>query len=107
MGLLFIDRGERQGEIIHLTLEKTVLGRHPEFCDEIISKNEAVSRKHAQIVCVNDRHYLEDLKSRNRTYLNEVELAPFTRSSLDPQGRDPHLRVPGHLSQRAPQSAGG
>ena len=82
MGLLLIDRGERQGEIIQLTLDKTVLGRHPEFCDEIISKNEAVSRKHAQIVRVHDRHYLEDLKSRNHTYLNDAELAPYTQVPL-------------------------
>jgi phosphoserine phosphatase RsbU/P len=82
MGVLLVDRGERQGEIINLALEKTVLGRHPDFCDEIISKNEAVSRRHAQIVRVNDRHYLEDLKSRNHTYLNDAEMAPYTQAQL-------------------------
>src|SRR5690349_117578 len=66
MGVLLISRGERQGEIIHLTLDKTVLGRHPEFCDEIISKNEAVSRKHAQILRVHEHFFIEDLKSRNK-----------------------------------------
>ncbi len=83
MGLLLIDRGDRQGEIIQLTLDKTVLGRHPEFCDEVISKNEAVSRKHAQIVRVSELYYLEDLKSRNHTFLNEAELAPFTQVLLN------------------------
>ncbi|HZZ81628.1 MAG TPA: FHA domain-containing protein, partial [Gemmataceae bacterium] len=78
MGVLLIDRGERQGEVIHLTLDKTVFGRHPEFCDEIISKNEAVSRKHAQIIRVNDQFFIEDLKSRNKTTVNEVELTPYT-----------------------------
>lgn len=85
MGMLLIDRGERQGEVIQLGRDTTVLGRHPEFCDEIISKNEAVSRKHAQIVRVDDRHYIEDLKSRNHTYLNDEELAPFTRVLLNPK----------------------
>ncbi len=82
MGLLLIERGERQGDVIRLTHDRIVLGRHPDFCDEIISTKEAVSRKHARIVRVNDQHFIEDLKSRNHTYLNDVELAAYTPVAL-------------------------
>src|ERR1700733_11418451 len=45
-----------------------VLGRHPSC--EIVLDNAAVSRQHAQILNRRGTFFLEDLRSRNRTYLN-------------------------------------
>src|SRR5262249_2232196 len=47
--------------------------------------HHAVSRKHAQIVRQQGVYYLEDLKSRNHTYLNNKELNG--RSPLQPEDR--------------------
>lgn len=49
-----------------------VLGRHPSC--EIVLDNAAVSRQHAQILNRHGDYFLEDLRSRNRTYLNGVPI---------------------------------
>jgi len=56
------------GERFELTGESAVLGRHPD-CD-IVLRSGAVSRRHARIVRQADGYYIEDLHSRNGTYLN-------------------------------------
>jgi hypothetical protein len=45
-----------------------ILGRHP-ACD-IVLESAAVSRQHARILAVDSNFYLEDLHSRNGTFLN-------------------------------------
>ena len=45
-----------------------ILGRHP-ACD-IVLESAAVSRQHARILAVDGNFYLEDLHSRNGTFLN-------------------------------------
>ncbi len=47
---------------------RAVLGRHPE-CDIVLDQG-AVSRQHAQISHVNGEYYIEDLQSRNGTWVN-------------------------------------
>ena len=82
MASLHIDRGDRQRDVIHLKHGITVLGRSPD-CDEIISKNEAVSRWHARILFVNDCFYIEDHKaSRNGTYVNDRKIPFHTQVPL-------------------------
>jgi serine phosphatase RsbU (regulator of sigma subunit)/pSer/pThr/pTyr-binding forkhead associated (FHA) protein len=68
MALLQVVRGPNVGEIIRLESSKAVLGRHPQ-CDIVIDVG-AVSRQHAQIVHENETFYVEDLHSRNGTYVN-------------------------------------
>jgi sigma-B regulation protein RsbU (phosphoserine phosphatase) len=76
MAKLHVDRGDHEGQIIHLDKDKFVLGRSLD-CDAVISKNEAVSRWHAQILRVNDRYFIEDhRRSKNRTYVND-EAIPY------------------------------
>ena len=48
------------------------LGRHPN-CD-IVLEVGAVSREHARVINVEDSFFLEDLKSRNGTFLNNDKL---------------------------------
>ena len=55
-------------ETFPLIFETMVLGRHP-YC-EVVLDHGAVSREHARISRDKDRYYIEDLHSRNGTYLN-------------------------------------
>lgn len=54
-----------------------VIGRHPE-CDVVIDE-VSVSRRHAQIVKESGSYYVEDLKSRNGTMVNNNEIHRKTK----------------------------
>lgn len=69
MAVLRVIKGLNAGQIFTLEGERTVLGRHPD-CD-IILEVGAVSRQHAQVIRVGDQFFVEDLHSRNGTFVNE------------------------------------
>ncbi len=68
---LQILKGAAPGEV-QLTQDRTVLGRNPD-CQVIIPAT-SVSREHAHILRVNGQFYVEDLQSRNHTYVNNEEV---------------------------------
>lgn len=68
MAVLQVLKGETSGELLSLDGERLVLGRHPD-CD-IVLDAAAVSRQHAQILRENGGFYIEDLHSRNGTFVN-------------------------------------
>ena len=68
MAVLRVVQGPNPGKIYSLERDKMVLGRHPN-CD-IVLEVGAVSREHAQLIRSGDNYFLEDLKSRNGTFLN-------------------------------------
>jgi serine phosphatase RsbU (regulator of sigma subunit) len=68
MALLKVINGLNPGQQFQLHKEKSVLGRHPD-CDIVLDVG-AVSRNHAQILHIGKDYYVEDLKSRNGTYVN-------------------------------------
>jgi len=78
MAYLEVIAGSAPGQIIELIEDKTVVGRHPD--SHIVLDNAAVSRHHAQILVSHGRYYLEDLRSRNGTFLNEKQV--LDRSEL-------------------------
>ncbi|MFO0936078.1 MAG: SpoIIE family protein phosphatase [Gemmataceae bacterium] len=57
--------------------DQFVLGRDPELCNLHIP-NQTVSKKHAQITRSNGVYIIEDLKSRNHTFINNREAAAPT-----------------------------
>ncbi|MCU0708000.1 MAG: SpoIIE family protein phosphatase [Pirellula sp.] len=65
------------GRRIPLTREQYVLGRHPD-CD-IVLESGAVSRQHAKASITSDGYLIEDLKSRNGTYVNGKLIQEITR----------------------------
>src|SRR3954447_4063108 len=69
MASLRVLKGGTPGQLLPLDKPRVVLGREAKDCDYVI-QNQAVSRVHAQISLVQGRHYIEDLKSRNKTYVN-------------------------------------
>jgi serine phosphatase RsbU (regulator of sigma subunit)/pSer/pThr/pTyr-binding forkhead associated (FHA) protein len=68
MAVLRILLGPDPGELIPLESDTNVLGRHPQ-CD-IVLESAPVSRQHARISMRDGNYFLEDLNSRNGTYLN-------------------------------------
>ncbi|MBI3462318.1 MAG: SpoIIE family protein phosphatase [Planctomycetes bacterium] len=67
MAYLQILKGTKPGRI-ELESDRTVLGRSPEC--EVVLDTGAVSRQHAQILRDGESHTIEDMNSRNGTYVN-------------------------------------
>ncbi|MDY3551814.1 SpoIIE family protein phosphatase [Gemmata sp. JC717] len=63
-----------------------VIGRDEKEC-QVVIPHHAVSRRHAQIVRSGGQFYIEDLKSRNRTFVNSKEVPPGGRQALKPDDR--------------------
>lgn len=66
--------GTHEGKEIGISAEKFLIGRS-ESC-QLRPKSESVSRKHCIIVLRDNRVLIQDLKSRNGTYVNEKRLPP-------------------------------
>ena len=64
--------GSVPGRIVPLEKDSAIFGRHPD-CD-IVLDSGAVSRQHARIVNVEGKLYLEDLRSRNGTFVNGKQI---------------------------------
>ena len=79
MAYLTAINGTAQGTRYELDQAVTVLGRHPE-CNVILDAG-AVSRQHARITRRGDELLLEDLKSRNGTFLNGHMISGLTALS--------------------------
>jgi phosphoserine phosphatase RsbU/P len=73
MAVLRVVQGLNPGQIFPLDRPQAILGRHPE-CD-IVLESASVSRQHAKITQIDGRFTLEDLQSRNGTYVNGKILA--------------------------------
>ena len=69
MAYLTVIGGPNEGQIEELNRPKSVLGRQAD-CDVWISHPDA-SRHHAHVLFINDDCFLEDLHSRNGTFLND------------------------------------
>src|SRR5215212_1416542 len=61
--------GSATGERHPLGNEPLIIGRSPDKCRVVLPAN-AVSREHARIVPADGQYYIEDLQSRNKTYVN-------------------------------------
>jgi phosphoserine phosphatase RsbU/P len=68
MAVLEVVKGLAPGRKFPVEGHRAVLGRHPD-CDVVLDV-AAVSRRHATIVHETGRYFLEDLGSRNGTFLN-------------------------------------
>lgn len=70
--LLKSPNGQGSRQTYPLTKPAIVIGRE-ENCDVVVPNN-AVSRRHAKIIQADGQFFLEDLKSRNKTFLNNREI---------------------------------
>lgn len=69
MYYLVANNGPQAGRKYELKGDKWVLGRHPDC--QIVIEVGAVSRNHCQVIREGNDYKLEDLNSRNGTFLNE------------------------------------
>ncbi len=60
--------GPHTGGVFALDRDSAILGRHPD-CD-IVLDSGAVSRQHARIQRTDNKFFIEDMQSRNGTYVN-------------------------------------
>lgn len=70
MAVLEVLKGKSPGQVIAVDSDRTVFGRHP-HC-QVVLDNAAISRYHAQILEAHGAYYVEDLRSRNGTHVNET-----------------------------------
>src|SRR5262245_14238303 len=77
--------GDAAGQIIDLKNDVTVIGRSPE-CHIVLDPN-GVSRRHAEIRRVGDDFFLADLRSRNKTKVNNAEVVQGNDHRLQPGDR--------------------
>ncbi len=68
MAVLQTASGEHIGEKHAIAGSLAILGRHPDC--HVVLDSGAVSRQHAQITCVDGKYFIEDLRSRNGTFVN-------------------------------------
>lgn len=73
MAILQIVNASGDSEQLQLPGERNVMGRHPD-CD-LVLESASVSRQHAQIVRENGQFFVEDLHSRNGTFVNGQQIA--------------------------------
>jgi hypothetical protein len=78
MASLVVVQGDRRGTRIALPAGPApiILGRSPD-CTVVIP-DQAVSRRHAQIVCEDGRYYIEDLRARSPAVVNSQAVATRT-----------------------------
>ena len=69
MANLTLFTGRDAGRTFDLTKDVTVIGRQPD-CDLVLPEG-TVSRRHARIVRRQGEYYIEDLRSRNGTFVND------------------------------------
>ena len=70
--MLKVLSGSHEGRELSVSGEKFLIGRS-ESC-QLRPKSESVSRKHCIIVLKDNRVLIQDLKSRNGTYVNDKRL---------------------------------
>ena len=75
MAVIRVVKGSNTGDVFVLKPGRTTVGRDTSCCD-IVLPHHAVSRKHCIIDLDDEIAYLEDLKSRNGTYVNSESLTP-------------------------------
>jgi pSer/pThr/pTyr-binding forkhead associated (FHA) protein len=77
MAFLELVRGSSPGARYELDGDEAVLGRSADC--EIPIETPAVSRRHAAVIRSGDDYFIEDLKSRNGTILNERQITDRTK----------------------------
>src|SRR5260370_22357311 len=76
MASLTFVKGVNQGTTLPLEGDKFILGRNADC--QVVLNVPAVSREHAVIRKVQGKYYIEDMKSRNGTFVNNQEVTART-----------------------------
>jgi pSer/pThr/pTyr-binding forkhead associated (FHA) protein len=71
------------GEEVEIDKYPFVIGRKKNFADFYIEDNTAISRKHAEITYEDDRWFIRDLDSKNKSYINDEEIVALEAKELN------------------------
>ena len=71
--VLVIQSGDRAGERFSIDFQRTTIGRTPDA--DLFLEDVSVSREHAVIIDTLDGFYIDDLDSRNGTFVNRRRIA--------------------------------
>ncbi|MEM7457064.1 MAG: SpoIIE family protein phosphatase [Planctomycetota bacterium] len=105
MALLISSNDTVVKQKVKLEKDPIVLGRHPE-CDVQIDDG-SVSRHHAQITHEHGEYFLQDLNSRNGTFLNSAQIHEPSKLFDGSEIRICDVAFRFHLSNHVPASAHG
>ena len=72
MPLIRFESGPEKGVAIPIKSKRVSIGRSPE--NGVVIQDDTVSSFHAAISFLNKAHFIEDLKSANGTYVNEIRI---------------------------------
>lgn len=64
------------GEKVQITADLFRIGKDPHNCEYCVIDNSAISRCHALIKKINDKWFINDLNSTNKTYINNSLIYP-------------------------------
>ena len=74
MNRLYVAEGPDKGQALELKGKVIYMGRSPD--NDVRMTDRTVSRKHLKVVRRDKRYFVEDLKSKNGTYVNGEQIKP-------------------------------
>lgn len=104
MAVLQMLKGISQGQVYPLESDRAILGRHPD-CDVVLEVG-AVSRQHAQIIREGQQFFVEDLNSRNGTYVNGRMIEGRTLLKENDRVKICDMLFTFHYDQPGPETGG-
>jgi pSer/pThr/pTyr-binding forkhead associated (FHA) protein len=81
MAKLYIMEGPHRSQSIELKDKPIYIGRSPD--NDIQIKDKTVSRRHLKVFTRDNRYYLEDLDSKNGTYVNGEQIYSGREIEID------------------------
>lgn len=73
MAILRVKSGPQKGSVFEIEGDSVVLGR--EAGGQVQILDQGISRQHAEIFRIGEMYFIQDLKSRNGTYVNDQRIS--------------------------------
>ena len=77
----------RTGEKTAVNKPEFCIGKERRNCDFTVTENNAVSRRHLNVVTRDGRYFVIDLKSTNGTFIDDKEIEPNCEIEIFPEVR--------------------
>ncbi|MBD8026899.1 FHA domain-containing protein [Ureibacillus sp. Re31] len=77
----YLQRKSTQEKVM-INRDEFKIGKDPSQCDFVISDNKAISRYHAKIIRRNNRFYIVDCRSTNKTFVEGLAILPESEMEI-------------------------
>ena len=64
------------GDVVKVTKPVFRIGKERSYVDYFVSNSNVISRSHADIIIRDNRYFITDLNSKNKTYINGRMIMP-------------------------------